>query len=314
MEVAINLGSYQSSVFSAPIERVRIRDSCNQIRARVKFKSSWAAGLRRMRDVTLLLSRHQNTLGSAGGWRPCDFRQPGTRPYHFPVTVSDFQATISQMPRVQRINPPSGFRSPPSRRTSSSWCAPKRMHLFGWDSRSETWHGPNELACTLPDGRLLKALRSAPAKSWYGTVNCCTLGGPPARFFALIHDLSDCAIAVIYCDESKAGPAEILAVIPAERRTHLRDEFAFEFLAFARFLGSLSPGADLKVHDALASAIADRRRSEGFILSISSGLWPSDLDIVLSACVEKVAVTLCQWIDEDSTSSRATRRGSFSAA
>ena len=46
-----------------------------------------------------------------------------------------------------------------------------------------------------------------------------------------MHDLSDCAIASVYCDESKAGPAEILAVIPAHRRSYLRDEFAFEFLA-----------------------------------------------------------------------------------
>jgi hypothetical protein len=66
------------------------------------------------------------------------------------------------------------------------------------------------------------------------------------RFFALVRDLSDCGVASIYCDESKAGPAEILAVIPATRRSHLRDEFAFEFLAFARLLGSLSAGAELR--------------------------------------------------------------------
>jgi hypothetical protein len=219
------------------------------------------------------------------------------------------------MPRVQRINPASGFRSPPDLPTSRSWCGPEHIHLYGWDSRSETWHGPNELnCCSLPDRRLLNALGSAPGKSWYGTVNCCTSGGPPTRFFALIHDLSDCAIAAIYCDESKAGPAEILAVIPAARRPHLRDDFALEFLTFARFLCSLSPGAELKVHDALVLAIEDQRDSEGLVFSISSGLWPSDLDPVLSACVEKVAVTLCHWLAETSASNRHTGRGSISAA
>ena len=134
------------------------------------------------------------------------------------------------------------------------------------------------------------------------------------RFFALVHDLSDCAIASIYCDESKAGPAEILAVIPADRRSHLREEFAFEFLAFARFLGSLSAGAELQVHDAIASALADQRDSKAFVFSISSGLWPSDLDPVLSRCVEKVAVTLCQWLEKSSASGRRAGRGSISAA
>src|SRR4030095_10699068 len=135
--------------------------------------------------------------------------------------------------------------------------------------------------CGLPDKRLLQTLRAAPGRSWYGPVKCYPSGEPPARFFALVHDLSDCGLASIYCDESKAGPAEILAVIPAHRRPHLRDEFAFEFLAFVRFLGALSVGAELQVHDAIASAIADQRDSSPLVFSISSGLWPSDHDAVL---------------------------------
>jgi hypothetical protein len=157
-------------------------------------------------------------------------------------------------------------------------------------------------------------LEAAPGKSWYGSVNCRTSGGPATRFFALVHDLSDCAIASIYCADSKAGPAEILAVIPAGRRPRLRDEFAFEFLAFARFLGSLSAGAELQVHDAIASAIADQPDSKAFVFSISSGLWPSDFDHILSRCVEKVAVTLCQWLDQSSATGRRADRGSIFAA
>jgi hypothetical protein len=114
---------------------------------------------------------------------------------------------------------------------------------------------------------------------------------------------------------SKAGPAEILAVIPAHRRPHLRDEFAFEFLAFARFLGALSVGAELQVHDAIASAIADQSDFNTLVFSISSGLWPTDDDAVLSCCVEKVAVSLCQWMDESSASGSHRRpAGSITAA
>lgn len=186
------------------------------------------------------------------------------------------------------------------------------IRLFGWDSRNETWHGPNELGhWSLPDRRLLESLRTAPANSWYGPVRCCASGEPSAKFFALVHDLADCAVASIYCNESKAGPAEILAVVPAVRRVRLRPEFAFEFLSFARFLGALGEGAELQVHEAIVAALAEDAASTAVVFSISSGMWPGDLDHVLSRCVEKVAVTLCQWLDESASSAR---RGSVSAA
>ena len=206
------------------------------------------------------------------------------------------------MSRVQKIPSTSGFKSQCSP-THRSWCYAEGILLYGWDSRSDTWCGPDEPSrCSLPDRRLLQALRGMTGRSWYGKVNCCPSGGPATRFFALVHDLSDCAVASIYCDESKAGPAEIVAVIPASRRAHLRNDFAFEFLAFARFLGALRARAALQVNDAIASAIADQHDSETLVFSISSGLWPSDLDAVLSGCVEKVALTLCQWLDGFSAS------------
>ena len=100
---------------------------------------------------------------------------------------------------------------------------------------------------------MLRALRATSGKSWYGSVNYSVAGFPPVRFFALVHDLTDCACASLYCGESKAGPAEMLAVIPGSRRVSLRDDFAFEFLAFARFLGAIRAGAELRAHDAITS-------------------------------------------------------------
>ena len=173
-------------------------------------------------------------------------------------------------------------------------CAPQLLCLYGWDSRTETWHGPNELSAGIaPDRRLLGALRNAPGKSWYGTVSCADRG---SRFFAMVHDLDDCGMAAIYCDESKVGPAEIVAVLPGHRRARLRDEFAFEFLAFARFLGAVGPGAELQVHEGIGAALAEHGDST-IVISISSGMWPGDLDAVLSRCVEKVAVTVGEWLN-----------------
>ena len=134
---------------------------------------------------------------------------------------------------------------------------------------------PSELGgCDVADKRLLRALESVPGRSWYGPISC---GAPLTRFFAVIHDLRDCGIAAIYCNESKTGPAEIVAVIPGCRRSYLREEFAFEFLAFARFLGSLNAGAEFQVHDAISSALATPANSETVVFSIGSGLWPADL-------------------------------------
>ena len=172
------------------------------------------------------------------------------------------------------------------------------FQLYGWDSKHTTWHGPNALSEDVrPSARLLKSLQSAIGTSWFGPLACCSSEPEAARFFTLIHDLNDCAMSVIYCDESKAGPAEIVAVIPAGRRVRIRPDFAFEFLAFCRFLGVVDAGHECQVHDAIAAAIAEAPLGDHLVFSFSSGLWPDDLDHVLSYCVEKVAVTLCKWLD-----------------
>ncbi len=175
-------------------------------------------------------------------------------------------------------------------------CAPE-MVWYGWDSRTETWHGPNTFKPATVPRRLLQALQSTPGRSWYGPVKCCTAGEPEARFFVLIHDLSDCALAMIYCDESRTGPAEIVVTIPPEHRARLRPEFAFEFLGFTRFLGLAGNGGELPIHDGVEAAIhAADGSGDTLVFSVSSGLWPHDMEHMLSRCVEKVAVAMCRWL------------------
>ena len=172
----------------------------------------------------------------------------------------------------------------------------RKVQLYGWDARTECWYGPNELDYSSYGGqRLLDALRKAPGRSWYGPVNCSAAGEPANRFFALVHDLGDCAVAMIYCDESKTGPAEIVTVIPAERRRRLREEFPFEFLAFTSFLGSTAASAGQEIHDRVTAAVAETEDSDSLVFSIGSGLWASDQEYALSRCVEKVAIAMLQW-------------------
>ena len=195
--------------------------------------------------------------------------------------------------------------------TASAILSP--IHLYGWDSRSQIWHGPNELGHCAPDKRLLQSLSAAPGSSWYGTVYCAA-SEPGGRFFVLVHDLRDCATAAIYCGESKAGPAEILAIIPGDRRARVREEFAFEFLSFARFLGSISAGAELQVHEAITAALVNEPPSTDCIFSISSGVLSADLDLLVSRCAERIAVTLCCWMADSEVQVTSGGRGSLPAA
>ena len=173
------------------------------------------------------------------------------------------------------------------------------VQLYGWDARSSTWHGPNEFSAgETPSVSMLEGLREALGQSWYGLVQCPSRRGPAAKFFTLVHEGADCATAMIYCNESKTGPVEIVAVLPAGRREQLRPDFAFEFLSFARFLGAISAESELPLHEAITAAIGETDDSHSLVLSLGSGLWPVDDDHVLSECVEKVAVTLLAWMAE----------------
>ena len=169
--------------------------------------------------------------------------------------------------------------------------------LYGWDSRTGTWSGPTGLGPAGRDSmRLLNSLTAMPVKSWFGPLRLAQPGEPPARFFVIAHDRADCAMAMVYCGDSKTGPAEVLAVVPAALRPRLRPEFAFEFLAFASFLGAVDESAAIVLQDLITAAIEESPPADSLVFSLSSGLWPSDRDPVLSQCVETVAVSLLAWL------------------
>src|ERR1035438_8649046 len=97
-----------------------------------------------------------------------------------------------------------------------------KVQMHGWDMQSHIWHGPNELnLASAHSYRLAESLRKAPGPSWFGQMICAAPGEPTSRFFLVTHALRDCGVAMIYCGESKAGPVEIMAVIPPERRSQL---------------------------------------------------------------------------------------------
>ena len=202
------------------------------------------------------------------------------------------------MPSALRRGHPDGCTRPDSVDSIIQW--------YGWDARSRTWHGPSQLGLgAIRSQRLEDALLGAHGPSWFGSVSCSAPGEPATRFFVVAHDLSDCAVAMIYCEESKTGPAEIVAAIPAERRSRLRPEFAFEFLAFAGFLRSLGDGVECELSESIAAALAEAPTADSLVLSISTGLWASDLEDVLSRCVEQTAMAVLRWMGRITPPSQA---------
>jgi hypothetical protein len=201
---------------------------------------------------------------------------------------------------------PSAVRRGHSDGCTRTGSAKSVIQWYGWDAPSRIWHGPSQLGPAAGRSqRLEDALLASSGPSWFGPVICSVPGEPAARFFVVAHDLPDCAVAMLYCDESKAGPAEIVAVIPAERRSRLRPEFAFEFLAFTGFLRSLGDGVECEVSEAIAAALAEAPVSDSLVFSITTGLWACDMDYVLSRCVEQTAMAVLRWLGRFSHSSRA---------
>jgi hypothetical protein len=175
--------------------------------------------------------------------------------------------------------------------------ARRGIQLFGWDSRTGTWSGPTGLGLAgRASKRLLNTLRTMQGKSWFGPLKFASPGEPEARFFVVVHGLRDCAVAMVYCGDSKTGPAEVLAVIPAELRPRLRPEFAFEFLAFSSFLDAVGESAAITVQERIAAAMEESPKADSLVFSLCTGLWPSDLDAVLSQCVETIATSLLAWL------------------
>jgi hypothetical protein len=53
----------------------------------------------------------------------------------------------------------------------------------------------------------------------------------------------------------------------------------------------------------MTAAIREAPFSEALVFSISTGLWTSDQNHVLSCCVERIALSMLEWVAERSPSS-----------
>jgi len=171
--------------------------------------------------------------------------------------------------------------------------------LHGWDSLSQVWHGPDELAYTLSGSReILRKLRPL-ASSWHGRLHAQMAGRLSLNLCASIHDLGDAGLAIIDVEGSPGGPLEVTLVVPAHRRARVRKDFAFEFAAFLRFLeGPESSGSELAIHDYIHRVLSETGSATTLVFSIETRFLDSELQILIAEQVERLAISMIAWMTE----------------
>jgi len=171
------------------------------------------------------------------------------------------------------------------------------IHLYGWNDAGGFWHGPTEVAPALNGaGSILRRLMHAPG-TFHGKIRCNVRGLPGVDFQTTVYDLTDAGLAMVHLDGDLHAPIGVVAVIPAERRRHLRPEFAFGFVSFLSFLGAAaSPDSELAIHDYLENVLRTDTAS-ALVFTVEGAQLDSDTSIVTSAYFENLAVAMLEWLN-----------------
>ena len=191
--------------------------------------------------------------------------------------------------------------------------AKAEIHLYGWNDQGGFWHGPTEIApASNGTGSILRKLKNAPG-TFHGKLRCTVRGLPGVDFHTTVYDLTDAGLAMVHLDGDLHAPIGVVAVIPAERRRHLRPEFAFGFVSFLSFLGAAaSPDSELAIHDYLETILKTDTAS-ALVFTVEGAQLDSDTSIVTSAYFENLAVAMLQWLCPEHAEMEAGDDGIFEA-
>lgn len=164
------------------------------------------------------------------------------------------------------------------------------FQVHGWDCAGGFWHGPTAITvATAGSGSIARKLEGS--RGFFSG----RFRSHGMEFQTAIHDLGDAGIALIHMDGLRAGA---LAVIPAERRNHLRADFAFGFVAFLSFLGGLtSEASELAIHDYVETVVR-AAGDEALVFSVEAdcGCCP-EVSIALSTLFERLAGAMLPWLN-----------------
>jgi len=167
------------------------------------------------------------------------------------------------------------------------------IHLYGWNDQGGFWHGPTEIAPVLNGaGSILRKLRNA-SGTFHGKLRGNVRGIPGVAFQTTVYDLTDAGLAMVNLD---GVPIGVVAVIPAQRRDHLRSEFAFGFVSFLSFLGAMaSPDSELAIYDYVENVLRTDT-SSALIFTVERSRLDPDTSIVTSAFFENLSKAMLQWL------------------
>jgi hypothetical protein len=183
-----------------------------------------------------------------------------------------------------------------------------RIELHGWDSRSQEWHGPDEITFKLVGSRrLLDRLRELHG-CWHGKLSAQAPGSPSLTFCAQTYDLGDSGLATIDMEGSPGGPLEVLLVVPPSRRSEARPELAFEFTSYLRFLeGRVSHGSELAMHDYVERILRDTAPETTIVISVETRFVAPEVHELIASAAEKLAMSLIAWMAEKDLATRQAR-------
>jgi hypothetical protein len=183
--------------------------------------------------------------------------------------------------------------------------------LHGWDSTGGFWHGPTEIVATPARAASIQQKLGATSQTFHGKIRCSVPGCPSLDFQTAIYDLTDSGLAIIHSVGAPGRPIGALAVIPAQRRPRIRDEFAFGFVSFLSFLGGLvSPESDLAVHDYVDEALRSAP-SGSLAFGVECEQPCTDASVVLSTYLEKLSIAMLYWLSSKEEAEREKGGGAF---
>lgn|ERR1035438_3568393 len=170
------------------------------------------------------------------------------------------------------------------------------VHLHGWDSQAQSWHGPVPLAPVRPAARVALARVRTCRSGFQGKLRGFVPGLPCIDFYTAVYDLRDTGLAIVHLDGADGGPVGIVAVIPQNRRRLLRNDFAFELMTLISFLGSpVNSGSELAIHDYIEEALRTQL-SVTQVFAVETAEVGSDIGIVLSVHFEDLAAAMLDWM------------------
>ena len=170
------------------------------------------------------------------------------------------------------------------------------VHLHGWDSQAESWHGPIPLAPVRRGARVALVRVRTARSTFQGKLRCSVPGLPCIEFYTTVYDLRDSGLAIVHSDGADGGPVGIVAVIPQNRRRLLRNDFAFELMTLISFLGSpVNRGSELEIHDYMEQVLRTET-SATQVFTVETALVNLDTSIVVSSHFENLAAAMLDWM------------------